>query len=52
MDCKNFEDIDDALARIENCAKAIDLKTLLKRFYPDIGVGSQLWVFHFKVEAD
>ena len=52
MDCKNFEDIDDNLARIENCKKAIDLQKLLKRFYPDIGPGSQLWVFHFKLQED
>lgn len=44
-----YENIDDELARIESCASADELKQLLRHFYPDIGPGRELWVFHFEL---
>jgi hypothetical protein len=41
--------IDDALARSEDCVDAAALKTLLRRFYPDITEESEIHVLHFEL---
>ena len=43
-----FESIDQALATLENCSSPEELKTLLKRFYPDLNDNTMLKVIHFK----
>jgi len=44
----NFADIDDELARIENCKDSEELKQLLQVFYPNITDSTELKVYHFQ----
>mgnify|MGYP001020666566 CR=1 FL=1 len=43
----NYADITDEIAKIEDCKDALELQTLLKKFYPDIQDDSQIKVYHF-----
>lgn len=50
-----FSDIDDELARVEDCSDAAELKALLRSFYPFIGTTAEeeastfLDVFHYEL---
>ena len=42
-----YEEISDELAQIETYQTSSELKTVLKRFYPDIQDGRDVTVFYF-----
>ena len=44
-----FADVDDELARLEDCDTAADLRALVRRFYPDVADDALFDVFHFTV---
>ena len=44
-----FEEVDDELARLEDCETAADLRALVRRFYPDVADDALFDVFHFTV---
>jgi hypothetical protein len=48
IELRTFKSIDQALALLENCSSADELKTLLKRFYPDLTDSMLLKVIHFE----
>ena len=49
---RTFADIDDALARIETYRRAEELRSSLRRFYPDIQDEDQVRIIHFGCVAD
>ena len=44
-----LEEVDDELARLEDCDTAADLRALVRRFYPDVADDALFDVFHFTV---
>jgi len=48
IELRTFKSIDQELALLENCSSPNELKTLLKKFYPDLNDNSMLKVIYFK----